>query len=658
MDINTGLFNNMVLQRDKHNKSNAKIQGTFHKAGTIKAIVTHEDKQVEGVTFPVTISKSLTSTLNSKLTTTLVSTLTGTLTSTLTWKFEGTLSGIPVGGPYTIKIFIESDAGKTLESLTVKNVLVGDVWILAGQSNMQGIGLMSEALKPNEMTRAFYVTDEWGVAKDPLHQLYKAVDDVHTAILGATKDPKHIGVGPGVPFAQEMFRINGVPQGLIASAHGGTSMSQWDPALKNEGSRSLYGAMLRRFKKNGSNVAGILWYQGCSDTDENNVDLYTERMKTFVKEVRKDFKDSSLPFVIVQISRVCGNLVSNPKHWNAIQEKQRLLPKLIKNLSVVPAIDLSLDDLIHISGADQVRLGVRLAQAMCSLKFKDIALKPPISLKEVKVIRNKYDNNSVVVITYNNVMGTLEAKGRPNGFEISSNPEFLDSYQIFRTDLDGDKVILYTSFPNLLESPKYLHYGYGIMPYCNITDSSDRALPVMGPIAIPSKSAYTPFVQSMQVSEFQPSSGNLASLDYPASQGTLAFQDCTFGEPFCSIRNEIAKQGESDDVDSDNVVFYKFFLENDEEMCFKYQLGYDGPVKVWVDGVMKFHDLNGTNPALFDDASIPLTLSAGKHEILIALGTNYSKAWGIFVRFERVDLTEELVKKGSNFYQMPRISAT
>ena len=43
-------------------------------------------------------------------------------------------------------------------------------------------------------------------------------------------------------IAKEMLRRTGVPQGLIACAHGGTSMAQWSPKLKRLGGDSLYGA--------------------------------------------------------------------------------------------------------------------------------------------------------------------------------------------------------------------------------------------------------------------------------------------------------------------------------------------------------------------------------------------------------------------------------
>jgi sialate O-acetylesterase len=69
---------------------------------------------------------------------------------------------LPAGGPYSV-IFTD---GK--KRLVVKDVLVGDVWICAGPSNMQGLGYLQYAEKPHPQVRAFYMDDHWAVARDPL----------------------------------------------------------------------------------------------------------------------------------------------------------------------------------------------------------------------------------------------------------------------------------------------------------------------------------------------------------------------------------------------------------------------------------------------------------------------------------------------------------
>jgi len=60
--------------------------------------------------------------------------------------------------------------------------------------------------------------------------------------------------------------------------HGGTSMAQWSPPLRNKGGASLYGAMMRRYEKLGQPIAGLLWYQGESDANREAASVYTQKM--------------------------------------------------------------------------------------------------------------------------------------------------------------------------------------------------------------------------------------------------------------------------------------------------------------------------------------------------------------------------------------------
>ncbi|MCK6486754.1 MAG: family 20 glycosylhydrolase [Planctomycetes bacterium] len=61
-------------------------------------------------------------------------------------------------------------------------------------------------------------------------------------------------------------------------------------------------------------------------------------------------------------------------------------------------------------------------------------------------------------------------------------------------------------------------------------------------------------------------------------------------------------------------------------------LGYDGPVRVWLNGVEVFTDRSGANPALRDMAAIPLAPRSGANELAIALDADGGKAWGIYLR--------------------------
>ena len=619
MEIISGLFNHMVMQRDKNGLSNQLMVGVCK----------------EALTAPIRISVFK----NKKIIKGFSAIKAG---SAVRGKFAATLKGLPAGGPYDIQLSCGVDDKN--ETLTIQNVLVGDVWILAGQSNMHGTGLRKDRLKPDPLVRAFYNDDRWDVAEDPLHDFTNAVDAVH----GRGGHAPHIGTGPGVAFAQSLLKLTGIPQGLIACAHGGTSMAQWSPALKSKKGASLYGAMYRRFVKNGSRVAGVFWYQGCSDTGPDTIDVYTEKMVTLIKSMRRDFENKSLPFVLVQIARTI--LCETPTCWNSIREQQRLLPEKIKNVLTVPVIDLALNDWVHITGVDCHRVGKRSADAMAILNYGLKKVVPPITLEKIEATSDPLNGNIEFLATFKNVVGSLRSAGRPTGFifEESGKPGIDLTYRI---ELKKNTVLLKTNLAQTGLNQINLYYGFGNNPYCNITDEGDRSLPGFGPY--PVYSAYAPWVTRLKVSNIQPSAGKLKGLNYLADGEGLQWTSRTFnGAPlyFCNIHPELSQR-----APEDNLVYFSSDIRCGEPMQVDIMLGYDGPVKVWLDGRPVYHDPNGTNPALPDEVKIPVKLSRGNHAVRVALASNHGKAWGIFLRFRRSDVPLKLLLKGPDAYKIPEV---
>lgn len=381
---------------------------------------------------------------------------------------------IPTGGEYTVRFRIVRDRDVLNETI-VRHVLVGDLWILAGQSNMQGVGLLKKAEKPLDEVHSFGMDDKWCLAEEPLHKLWESADKVHSAAGGGYSDR---GVCPGLAFAKEVASRTGVPIGLIPCAHGGTSMEQWSPNLEPLGGESLYGAMLRRFHTVGGQIAGVLWYQGESDTStEQDLLAFSDKFRKFVKSVRNDLQNDTLPFFYVQIGRVVIEDI-NASLWNGIQEAQRLCEEKIPCSSMVASIDLPLDDLIHISGDGQNRLGRRLAKAVCSKVFNHPLTTGP-KLQKVEV---EPTNRTTIRVRFSNVNGGLTSHGRPNGFTLLSQ----DGKRlpiIYNVEIDRyspSSVILYLATP--LPMGSSIMYGMGLDPYCNIVDNEDMAVSVFGPI--------------------------------------------------------------------------------------------------------------------------------------------------------------------------------
>jgi len=106
-----------------------------------------------------------------------------------TWEAE--LENLPVGGPYRIDFWIDSGTGTGVLGASILDVLVGDLWILAGQSNMQGVGVLAGVEEPSTRVHTLDLADRWQVVHEPLHRMWEAVDPVYWA-----KSARSAGLGP------------------------------------------------------------------------------------------------------------------------------------------------------------------------------------------------------------------------------------------------------------------------------------------------------------------------------------------------------------------------------------------------------------------------------------------------------------------------------
>lgn len=406
------------------------------------------------------------------------------------------LKGIFVGGPYDITI---SDCES---SITFNDIYVGDVWLLAGQSNMEGAGWSTYEDKlyssnPNPHLRALYMEEKWYPAQPMMSNLSKSTDAIHRKVrndwINSIKT-EHIivrdippyetqrGVGSGLWFAEEMYKLTGgVPQGLILSAVGGAPIDMWLPYSENG---NYFDAATRRIYQSGNNIRGIFWAQGEGNP---NWEIYPEQIKTMMKGFCEQLGIKEIPFVQLQSFRCTIDMSKDSQDsWSKFREMQRKMQYILPLTQTIATNDLDLSDCIHLSSDAQKRCGIRAAHAMYYL-ISDIGYLQP-DIENIKLEKSMFvpDSGTVVSIKYKNLCGDLIANGVPFGytFRNAGASEMPTIQGVANIKLKNNVVQIYIE-RNIEEVKKYeLFYGFGHDFYCNITDGSNRAIPAMGPICI------------------------------------------------------------------------------------------------------------------------------------------------------------------------------
>ena len=384
-----------------------------------------------------------------------------------------------------------------------------DIWVLAGQSNMEGNGRTPDTTT-NSKIWMMNMDNRWEIAQNPLHRVYEAAavayeNDMFQLLPKSQKNWKEfqrkyeemreesklkpIGrVGPGMFFARNILKATDHAVALIPCALGGSTMEQWDPAKKSWGDSSLYGATINRIKSTGEKIKGILWYQGESEGILLKPENYEKDFLKLIDSFRKDLGNPDLPFIYVQIGKFNIRDTAMGTAWEKIREMQRDVLKKRKNVYMVTGIDQPLDDCIHLSTGGQKRLGRRLANMALTYVYKLPGHATQINLESMKLCKDNITGLYYIKLHYSGVCGKLRSAGLPSEFTLRMNGNENIMYVVSKVKLDPEDnagVDVYLS--GLPETSTQLVSGAGTYPYMNITDSLDNAVPAFGPIEIPLK---------------------------------------------------------------------------------------------------------------------------------------------------------------------------
>ena len=220
---------------------------------------------------------------------------------------------------YTIRI---SGEGSTI---TVRDVLVGEVWLASGQSNME-MPIRGFVNCPVEGAAAVVaapaMTDKIRFMTVPVHQTDERLDEVWGSRGWEGAESSTVGEMSATAFffARQLNATLDIPIGIVSFARGGARVESWLPKelLESYGTEDLshdgvykrieyqrpfqmYNAMEQPIK--GYTARGFIWYQGCSNVGQDS-DEFISRMSDLVDLWRSDWGDTEarMPFYMVEIA--------------------------------------------------------------------------------------------------------------------------------------------------------------------------------------------------------------------------------------------------------------------------------------------------------------------------------------------------------------------
>jgi len=266
------------------------------------------------------------------------------------------------GGPYTLTV---SDG----KPFTVKDILIGELWLCSGQSNMEMPmkGFKNQPVEGSNMDILKSTNPNLRLFTVKRNSTIEAQTDVTGQWQAASPETVSEFSATGYYFGRLLQETLHVPVGLLSSSWGGSCVEAWmtedmlrafpsvkipktekDIKEKNRTPTTLYQAMIHPII--GLTIKGVIWYQGESNYDRANT--YADMFSTMIKEWRKNWgQKDTIPFYYCQIAPFeysifteKGKEVINSAY---LREAQAKVEKIVPATGMAVLLDAGLEKGIH-----------------------------------------------------------------------------------------------------------------------------------------------------------------------------------------------------------------------------------------------------------------------------------------------------------------------
>jgi sialate O-acetylesterase len=415
------------------------------------------------------------------------------------------LSPGKAGGPFELVV-------RGLNSIILNDILVGDLWIASGQSNMEMpmVGFPPGVrLKDAEKEIAAANYPQIRIMRLALTSSTYPLEDANLASSWQICSPESIRNFSAVAyfFARDLQSEEKVPIGIVDSTWGGTPAASWVslPALTSRADLlpflALYAGMMQNHAKDIRELAtegiqdeqksmrqqppkhgrhrdvlawqpaalyngmiapltplpikGVIWYQGEADRFFSQAPLYERVFSVLIADWRRAWAQGNFPFLYVQISSI-GPLDAKPELVEVVREAQRR-SLAVKNTAMVVSADLGDPKTIH--PADKQDVGARLA-----LAARAIAYQEPVEYNGPTLQRVTAENGALR-IWFGHADGLVAKGNHLAGFEVAGDDQhFVPAI----AKIERETVVVRST---QIAVPKYVRYAWEPNPEISLYNS-------------------------------------------------------------------------------------------------------------------------------------------------------------------------------------------
>jgi len=411
------------------------------------------------------------------------------------------LDPIPVGGPYEFTV-------KGNNEVKYTDVLVGEVWVCSGQSNMQWSVNASNDADLERLAAKFPKIRMINFPQIGVQEPKWSHDDRHWMVCS----PETVGnfSAVGYFFARQLYETLGVPIGMVNNAWGGSACEAWirrdllnsDPLYKplmdrwtqmeakvaelsakgnaltedekkelnglngqmggNHRPANIYNGVLKSHL--GYGIKGAIWYQG--ESNAGRAFQYRDLFPLMIKSWRDEWGQGDFPFYWVQLADFLGERPQpGESAWAELREAQTMTMTRLPNTGEAVIIDIGEGKDIH--PKNKVDVGRRLARWALA---KDYGINVPFHSPQYKSMVRK-DNS--VVLTFDFIDGGWRPfdVGDPRGFAIAGEGS---KFVWAKAKILPDNTI--EVFSEEVPSPVAVRYGWADNPVLNMYNGAGLPL--------------------------------------------------------------------------------------------------------------------------------------------------------------------------------------